>query len=539
MVALLQDVGLDASEAGTATATMLTKLSKPADEVAEKMKELGIAFKDAKGNMLAPLEIFNNMRKAADKLGGNMDQVAFFADLVGLRGQKAALNLKDLFASDKGQKLTEELRNAQGSAAKMAALRMDNLKGDLTSLSSTVEGLQVALFQTESGPLRGMVQGITEWTSANHGLIVSGFVEFMDNMRRDLPTIVMWAKRIAVGVGIFYALRLAIVATTIATEAYSIAIGATTLAEGKSLTAMVLGTAARWARNAATWAVTASSWAYFAAYSATLKAAAAVTAMEIRGTVARWARNAANWASSASTWAYNSALGASQLLLTRTTVAEMGGTAARWARNAANWASTASTSAYNAAIGAGSALIAAITVREWALGAAQWARNAATWAGTASTSAYGAALAFTTGAVGTVTAALWASVPAAWAAVAPFLPLIGAVAAATAGVTALYYALVNLKSMWDMLGGLDGITATIGKMWDMGTFDVAAANDEVMNEKARAATPQAANPNETVRREITENRSKGEVTIVSEKPARVTKQAPGLQLRAPVPSGAF
>src|SRR5690606_14337249 len=100
------------------------------------------------------------------------DQVAFFADLVGLRGQKAALNLKDLFAGDKGQKLTEELRNAAGSAEKMAKLRMDNLKGDLTILSSTVEGLQVALFQTESGPLRDLVQGITEWIGANQALIV-------------------------------------------------------------------------------------------------------------------------------------------------------------------------------------------------------------------------------------------------------------------------------------------------------------------------------------------------------------------------------
>src|SRR5690606_25218620 len=94
MVALLQDVGLDASEAGTATATMLTKLTKPTTAVMKEMKRLGITFQDAEGNMLPPLEIFEQMITATDKLGGNMDQIAFFADLVGLRGQKAALNLK-------------------------------------------------------------------------------------------------------------------------------------------------------------------------------------------------------------------------------------------------------------------------------------------------------------------------------------------------------------------------------------------------------------------------------------------------------------
>lgn len=210
MVALLQDVGLDASEAGTATATMLTKLSKPADEVAAKMKQMGIAFKDAKGNMLPPLEVFQNMQAAAGKLGGNMDQVAFFADLVGLRGQKAALNLKDLFSGDKGQALTKELRNAAGSAEKMANLRMQNLKGDLTILGSTVEGLQIALYNTESGPLRGVVQGITEWIGKNQELIVSGFTEFMADIRDSMPEIVKWLERVGKVVAVWMAFSFAV-----------------------------------------------------------------------------------------------------------------------------------------------------------------------------------------------------------------------------------------------------------------------------------------------------------------------------------------
>lgn len=190
MVALLQDVGLDASEAGTATATMLTKLAKPIPEVAAQMKAMGIEFKDAAGNMLPPLEVFQQMQNAAGELGGNMDKVAFFSDLVGLRGQKAALNLKDLFASDKGKTLTEELRNAAGSAQKMADLRMQNLKGDFTILKSAVEGVEVAIFDLQSGPLRGIVQATTQWVSANQRLITAKVGVFMRDLIRDLPKIV-------------------------------------------------------------------------------------------------------------------------------------------------------------------------------------------------------------------------------------------------------------------------------------------------------------------------------------------------------------
>lgn len=206
MVALLQDVGLDASEAGTATATMMTKLAKPTASVEKQMKKLGITFKDAEGNMLPPLDIFRQMAAANEKLGGNMDQVAFFADLVGLRGQKAALNLKDLFTSDKGQQLTDALRDAEGSAEAMAKLRMDNLKGDWTLFESAIDGVKVALFDLESGPLRGVVQGFTEWVTANKDLIVGGVQDFIQGIRDNLPKIMEWMQRIGRVVAVFAAI---------------------------------------------------------------------------------------------------------------------------------------------------------------------------------------------------------------------------------------------------------------------------------------------------------------------------------------------
>lgn len=171
-VALLQDVGLDASVAGSAFNTMLTKMAKPPAHIAAKMKELGISFKDAKGNMLPLGDVLRQLSDATEKVGGNFDQVSFLADLVGLRGQKAAANLKDLFAAGKVTALSDELRDAAGSAEKMAALKMNNLIGDWTLFGSAVDGLKVALFNLEKGPLRGFVQSMTKWVSLNTDQIV-------------------------------------------------------------------------------------------------------------------------------------------------------------------------------------------------------------------------------------------------------------------------------------------------------------------------------------------------------------------------------
>jgi TP901 family phage tail tape measure protein len=209
-VALLQDTGLDASEAGTATATMLTKLAKPAGSVAAQMKKFGIAFKDANGNAKSLPAILGEFDKAAKKSGGNMDVVAFFADLVGLRGQKAALGLKEMFASGKLSTLVADLKGAEGSAAKMAKLKMDNLRGDWELFGSAVDALKTQLFELESGPLRGVVKTATDWVSANKDLITSGAQEFMTGIRDSLPTIVKWLERAGKAAGVILGVAVAI-----------------------------------------------------------------------------------------------------------------------------------------------------------------------------------------------------------------------------------------------------------------------------------------------------------------------------------------
>lgn len=187
MVALLQDVGLDASEAGSALNTMLSHMAAPSKEAAAQMAAMGVKFEDAAGNMLAPTKVLEQLVKAGKGAGGNMKQVAFFTDLVGLRGQKAAINLKDLFASGKVTELTDELYKAQGVAGKIADIRMDTFKGDIETLGGSIDSLKIRLFELQGGPLRGVVQGMTAWLDANSEVIASGVNDFI----RDVTPLVI------------------------------------------------------------------------------------------------------------------------------------------------------------------------------------------------------------------------------------------------------------------------------------------------------------------------------------------------------------
>lgn len=417
-VALLQDVGLDASVAGSAMNTMLTKMAKPTAAITKQMDEFGVTFKDAEGNMLPFQEVLANISKASKESGGNMDQVAFLAELVGLRGQKAAANLKDLFDSGRVATLTKDLENAEGAAAKMAAIKMNNTIGDMTLLGSAIDAVKVALFETESGPLRGVIQKTTAWVGANQDLIVSKFQEWMAFFRDNLDRITHGLKLVGKGLAVFYTLRVAVwaargaivatqaamAAVTVATTAWGVATGTLTVTQNTSTAAIILGTTARWAANAATWAVQAATWAYHAALLAATLASKRTTVAEVAGTVAKWARNAATWAVQAATWAYTAATAAS------------------------------------------------------------------------------------TGALIPATAATWAIVPATWAALAPLLPLALAVGGVTAAVLLLIDAWTKLKGTLGEAGPLD----TVLKMIDMGTIDPFAANDALLDEKAKERSQQQA-----------------------------------------------
>ncbi len=215
-VALLQDVGLDASVAGSAFNTMLTNMANPSAKAQASMAALGISFQDAKGNMLPLSDVFAQFDKASKKSGGNMKQVAFFAELVGLRGQKAAGNLGKLFTEGKFGDLVKELDAARGSAEKMAALRMNTFQGDLTLLGNAVDSVKIGLFDLESGPLRGVVQGVTKWMLANKALIVGDVQAFVKGLGENLPTIFVWLERISKVLFVFGVFALGIKSITLA-----------------------------------------------------------------------------------------------------------------------------------------------------------------------------------------------------------------------------------------------------------------------------------------------------------------------------------
>ena len=136
LLGALADRGISGSMAGTGLSKTFIELSKK-----------GITLEDA----------FNRVNNSSNGLNTAID-------LVGINGGKTLLNLASV-GTEALEDLESQFLNAEGAAKQMSEVRLDNLSGDMTKLSSAWEGFLLGIEDGE-GTInklqRSVVQGLTK-----------------------------------------------------------------------------------------------------------------------------------------------------------------------------------------------------------------------------------------------------------------------------------------------------------------------------------------------------------------------------------------
>ena len=160
LLSMMANQGLKGSESGTALAAMMRDLTAKMEDGKVQIGDTAVAVMDANGNYRDLTDILKDVEKATDGMGDAERAAAlsttFTSDSI------KGLNLIMNAGVDEAAKFEEELRNCDGTAAEMAKTMQDNLGGDLTSLSSQFEGVQIALYEKFEPALRKGVEVLSE-----------------------------------------------------------------------------------------------------------------------------------------------------------------------------------------------------------------------------------------------------------------------------------------------------------------------------------------------------------------------------------------
>ena len=175
-IGLMANASVKAETAGTSLKTALANMAKPTKQMKAYMDKYGISLTNADGSMKTFREVIDNLRSS---LGGlsKTEKTAAATAIFGkesFAGMLAIVNASDADF----KKVSDAVNNAAGAAERMAAIKLDNLEGDVTLLKSATDGLQTDIgdallptFRAGTQQLTKFVSNLTEFINANPELV--------------------------------------------------------------------------------------------------------------------------------------------------------------------------------------------------------------------------------------------------------------------------------------------------------------------------------------------------------------------------------
>lgn len=173
-IGLMANAGVQGEQAGTSLRAIMTRLVDPPADAAKALAQLGITVKNSDGTVKPFRQTMKELRSAFSDLTDSQkaQMVSSIAGQEAMSGFFALLNTSD---SD-FDKLTSAIDSSSGAAHRQAEIMNDNLKGDMKSLSSVWESLQLEFMQgPASKGLRSFVQGVRDDIAKFKSYISDGF----------------------------------------------------------------------------------------------------------------------------------------------------------------------------------------------------------------------------------------------------------------------------------------------------------------------------------------------------------------------------
>lgn len=139
---ILGDNGISASEGGTYLRNTLKNLYTPTDDAAKALAELGVETANSDGTLRDFQEVLQDLGGALDNLTEEQ-RITYMSRIFDTRTISAA-NALIANSSERWDELSTSIDNAGGAADQMAATQLDNLRGQLTILKSSIEGAAIS-----------------------------------------------------------------------------------------------------------------------------------------------------------------------------------------------------------------------------------------------------------------------------------------------------------------------------------------------------------------------------------------------------------
>ncbi|PAV36310.1 phage tail tape measure protein [Bacillus licheniformis] len=175
-VAKMSDAGIQGSMAGTALRATLLHLANPVGQSAKAIKKYNLEIQDANGNLKPLPELIGHIAERFDGMTSSQ-KTAAAAQLVGTEAASGFVTLLSVGEKEL-RKYSSTLKEAGGTADRVAKTQMDNLNGSFEKFRSALDGLGIKIGNEFLPTFRKIVDEGTKildfLNKLNPGIITTG-----------------------------------------------------------------------------------------------------------------------------------------------------------------------------------------------------------------------------------------------------------------------------------------------------------------------------------------------------------------------------
>ena len=191
----MANAGVKGSRAGTALSNTFTGLLEGVTLTGEAIGEVEFTALNADGTMKTFRQTIEALREKFDDMteAEKTNNAMAIAGKQGYAGLLAILNATD----DDYNKLTNSINNCSGAAEKMAAIKLDNYKGQVTLLNSAMDALKTTIGDQFRPELTKLAKVATD--------IISGIQEFAEKNPVVVKSIMALTAEAGILLGVYTA----------------------------------------------------------------------------------------------------------------------------------------------------------------------------------------------------------------------------------------------------------------------------------------------------------------------------------------------
>jgi len=187
-VGLLGNIGVQGTLAGTAMRTAMLRLAAPPKAARDVLDELGVATRDAAGDMRPLAGILTDFAQGVSNLGSG-DRLSAIEALFGKFGLAGAAELVNQAEGGGLVRFADQMRGVEGASQRMADTMMKGAPGAVRELMSAIQELMLAIANS------GVLEAFTD--------LARRATVFVRNVSQSNPELFKWGTAlVAVGVAL-------------------------------------------------------------------------------------------------------------------------------------------------------------------------------------------------------------------------------------------------------------------------------------------------------------------------------------------------